>query len=107
MVFATFCKYILYTVSVRLGGRFESKGLYVFIVELTTQFFQLFTYFAFFVVVIRYYGLPLHIIHDLMLTIATFRERLEAFRTYLRVIRNMENTYAPDGTGTGRYICFL
>ena len=42
-------------------------------------------YLAFFVLICTYYGLPLHIMRDLYLTVRSFRSRVADFVRYRRV----------------------
>ncbi len=49
----------------RAQGRWESKGTYVFYLELITDLLHLFVYCVFFVIVFTHYGLPLHLLRDL------------------------------------------
>lgn len=52
---------------------------------------------VFFVLVFNFYGLPLHIIRDVYLTVRTFGNRLRDFMRYREATRNMENRY-PTAT---------
>ena len=52
----------------RLQGRWDDKGVYLFYLELVTDLFHMLVYLAFFVLICTYYGLPLHIMRDLYLT---------------------------------------
>ena len=63
----------------RLGGRWEDKGVYLFYLELVTDLFHMLVYLSFFVLICTYYGLPLHIMRDLYLTCRSFRSRVADF----------------------------
>ena len=60
-VCATFSKYALHINDIRLQGRWDDKGVYLFYLELVTDMFHMLVYLAFFVLICTYYGLPLHI----------------------------------------------
>jgi E3 ubiquitin-protein ligase synoviolin len=123
-VVATFSKYALHLNDLRLGGRWDDKGVYLFYLELVTDLFHMLVYLAFFVTPTRtrtlaltssmrgrmtptfrlwqvlictYYGLPLHIMRDLYLTIRSFRTRVADFVRYRRITHNMHERF-PDAT---------
>ena len=68
-VCSIFAKYALHINDLRLQGRWDEKGVYLFYLELLTDLFHMLVYLAFFVLICTYYGLPLHIMRDLYLTI--------------------------------------
>ena len=41
----------------RLGGRWDDKGVYLFYLELITDLFHMLVYLAFFILICTYYGL--------------------------------------------------
>ena len=96
-VCATFSKYALHLNDLRLGGRWDDKGVYLFYLELITDLFHMLVYLAFFVLICTYYGLPLHIMRDLYLTIRSFRTRVADFIRYRRITHNMNDRF-PDAT---------
>ena len=93
----TFSKYALHVNDLRLGGRWDDKGMYLFYLELIADLFHMLVYLAFFVLICTYYGLPLHIMRDLYLTIRSFRSRVSDFVRYRRVTHNMQERF-PDAT---------
>lgn len=54
-------------------------------------------YLAFFFLICAHYGLPLHIMRDLYLTIRSFRSRVADFLHYRRLTHNMHDRF-PDAT---------
>ena len=90
-------KYALYANDLRLGGRWEDRGVYNFYLELTTDLFHVVVYLAFFIIVCIYYGLPLHILRDLYLTVHSFRSRVADFLRYRAIMRNVQERF-PDAT---------
>jgi E3 ubiquitin-protein ligase synoviolin len=54
-----------------------------------SDFFKLVTYMCFFAIILNYYGLPLHIIRDLYVTMRSFLNRLRDMIQYRRATANM------------------
>ncbi|KAI6135786.1 hypothetical protein EV401DRAFT_1844089 [Pisolithus croceorrhizus] len=75
----------------------QNKSMWVFYVELVTDFLKLSTYLVFFMLIVAFYGLPLNIIRDVYLTGKSFISRLRALFRYRAATRNMEERY-PDAT---------
>ncbi|RPB01375.1 hypothetical protein L873DRAFT_679847 [Choiromyces venosus 120613-1] len=78
-------------------GGWEEKGTWVFYLELTTDLLKLATYLCFFAIVLTWYGLPLHIIRDVYLTLRSFITRIRDFIRYRRATAHMNSRY-PDAT---------
>jgi E3 ubiquitin-protein ligase synoviolin len=57
-VCASFTKYALHVNDMRLGGRWDDKGVYVFYLELVTDLFHMLVYLAFFILICAYPFLP-------------------------------------------------
>ncbi|CAE6481537.1 unnamed protein product [Rhizoctonia solani] len=90
--------YDLYRASRRGGDDappWEHKSMYIFYVELLTDFLKLSTYLAFFLTVLTYYGLPLNIIRDVFLTARSFIGRVRDLLRYRAATRDMDSRY-PD-----------
>ena len=94
----------------------EDKGRWVFYLDLTTgalnqqqsfgstranqqtpDFFKLVLYLTFFCVLCMFYGMPIHIIRDVALTIRSFYKRINDFVRYRQATRDMNARY-PDAT---------
>ncbi|KAI5810053.1 RING finger protein [Peziza echinospora] len=75
----------------------EEKGTWMFYLELGTDFLKLLTYLAFFFIVLTFYGLPLHIIRDVYMTLRSFISRIRDFIRYRRATNDMNARY-PDAT---------
>ncbi|OAA44949.1 RING finger protein [Metarhizium rileyi] len=73
-----------------------SKGEWVLWLDLVTDMIKLGIYLAFFFMLLRFYGLPIHIMRDLFMTSRDFIKRLNALLRYRRAIQEM-NRY-PDAT---------
>ncbi|KIW65634.1 hypothetical protein PV04_07876 [Phialophora macrospora] len=75
----------------------EDKGRYMFYLNLATDFFKLVTYLAFFFILLVFYGLPIHILRDVFLTMRSFFKRISDFMKYRTATRDMNARY-PDAT---------
>ncbi|KLO18382.1 hypothetical protein SCHPADRAFT_899780 [Schizopora paradoxa] len=75
----------------------EDKSMWVFYVELATDFMKLVTYLIFFMVVFAFYGIPLHIIRDVYITARSFYMRFRDLMRYRTATRNMDERY-PNAT---------
>ncbi|KAF5322391.1 hypothetical protein D9619_001388 [Psilocybe cf. subviscida] len=97
----TMSKYILSTYDLRRAGRrggenappWENKSMWVFYIELATDFLKLTTYLIFFIIIITFYGLPLNIVRDVYITARSFVTRLRALHRYQTATRNMDQRY--------------
>ncbi|KIK82212.1 hypothetical protein PAXRUDRAFT_832347 [Paxillus rubicundulus Ve08.2h10] len=98
-------KYLICIVDLRRAQRrggehappWQNKSMWVFYVELVTDFLKLATYLLFFLLIVTLYGLPLNIIRDVYLTGRSFITRLRALIRYRAATRNMDERY-PDAT---------
>ncbi|RDB25352.1 E3 ubiquitin-protein ligase HRD1 [Hypsizygus marmoreus] len=104
-VLNTMCKYVLSAYELRRAGRrggenappWENKSMWVFYIELATDFLKLTTYLVFFMIIITFYGLPLNIVRDVYITARSFITRLRALHRYQTATRNMDQRY-PNAT---------
>ncbi|KAJ3518139.1 hypothetical protein NLJ89_g61 [Agrocybe chaxingu] len=104
-VMNTISKYLLSAYDLRRAGRrggenappWENKSMWVFYIELVTDFLKLTTYLVFFIIIITFYGLPLNIIRDVYITARSFVTRLRALHRYQTATRNMDQRY-PNAT---------
>ena len=70
----------------------EGKGRWVFYLDLATDFFKLVIYLSFFVILLVFYGLPIHIMRDVFLTARSFFKRISDFVKYRTATRGHERT---------------
>ncbi|KAG6819679.1 hypothetical protein H0H93_009712 [Arthromyces matolae] len=104
-VLNTISKYLLSTYELRRAGRrggenappWENKSMWIFYIELATDFLKLTTYLVFFMIIITFYGLPLNIVRDVYITARSFITRLRALHRYQTATRNMDQRY-PNAT---------
>ncbi|WVW79873.1 hypothetical protein I302_101843 [Kwoniella bestiolae CBS 10118] len=75
----------------------EEKSMWLFYVDLTVDFMKLLTYLSFFLVILLHYGLPLHILRDVYMTLRSFVSRCGDLIRYRRATRDMDALY-PDAT---------
>ena len=75
----------------------EGKPRWVFYLDLTTDFFKLVLYLSFFIILLVFYGLPIHIMRDVFLTMRSFFKRISDFIKYRTATRDMNARY-PDAT---------
>jgi E3 ubiquitin-protein ligase synoviolin len=75
----------------------EEKGRWVFYLDLITDFCKLVVYLTFFAILFTFYGLPIHILRDVVVTIRSFGRRLVDFMKYRTATRDMNERY-PDAT---------
>ncbi|KAK5995856.1 E3 ubiquitin-protein ligase synoviolin [Cladobotryum mycophilum] len=73
-----------------------TKGEWVLWLDLLTDMIKLGIYVAFFLMLLMFYGLPIHIMRDLFMTTRDFLKRLNALLRYRRAIQEM-NKY-PDAS---------
>ncbi|KAL8944768.1 MAG: hypothetical protein Q9211_000454 [Gyalolechia sp. 1 TL-2023] len=75
----------------------EEKGLWTFYLDIARDFLKLVLYLTFFCVLCMFYGMPIHIIRDVALTIRSFYKRIRDFVQYKHATRDMNARY-PDAT---------
>ncbi|KAG5951115.1 hypothetical protein E4U53_003744 [Claviceps sorghi] len=73
-----------------------AKGEWVLWLDLVADMIKLGIYIAFFFMLLRFYGLPIHIMRDLFMTSRDFVKRLNALLRYRRAIKEL-NRY-PDAS---------
>ncbi|KAH8174318.1 RING-H2 zinc finger domain-containing protein [Sarocladium implicatum] len=73
-----------------------AKGEWVLWLDLISDTIKLAIYIAFFIMLLLFYGLPIHIMRDLFMTLRDFLKRASALIRYRHAIREM-NQY-PDAT---------
>ncbi|CAG8556480.1 7480_t:CDS:2, partial [Cetraspora pellucida] len=96
-IISTLLKYILNVIDMRREDPWENKSIYVFYLELVTDFFKLITYLIFFAIILVFYGIPLHIIRDVYVTLRSFLQKCGDLIRYRRATRNMNERY-PNAT---------
>ncbi|KAF7321441.1 RING-type domain-containing protein [Mycena kentingensis (nom. inval.)] len=101
----TVSKYLLCAYELRRAGQrggenappWENKSMWVFYIELVTDFLKLSTYMIFFTIIMTYYGIPLNILRDVYVTGRSLITRLRSLQRYQTATRNMDQRY-PNAT---------
>ncbi|KAL5458836.1 hypothetical protein PMIN06_003153 [Paraphaeosphaeria minitans] len=75
----------------------EEKGRWVFFLDLMTDAIKSIVYMVFFFLLLTFYGIPIHIVRDLFMTLRSFSKRLHDFYQYRNATRDMNARY-PDAT---------
>ncbi|KAG9027847.1 E3 ubiquitin-protein ligase hrd1 [Tulasnella sp. JGI-2019a] len=75
----------------------EDRSMYIFYVELLTDFFKLSIYLVFFGAVMTFYGLPLNVVRDVYITARSFVTRVQDLIRYRSATKNMDQKY-PNAT---------
>jgi len=75
----------------------ENKSMLLFYLDLVADFIKLVTYLMFFMVILVCYGLPLHIIRDVYMTMRSFFQKCKDLIQYRKATRNMNERY-PDAS---------
>lgn len=96
---ASFGKYVLHTIDMRREDPWENKSMLLFYLDLVADFIKLVTYLLFFMVILVCYGLPLHIIRDVYMTMRSFFQKCKDLIQYRKATRNMNERY-PDASAT-------
>ena len=94
---AIIAKYILQTIDSRRATPWEDKTTYFSYVDLALDFCKLVAYSALFVVLVHYYGIPLHIVRDVYMTLRSFLEKCRKIIRSRQATANMETRY-PTAT---------
>lgn len=75
----------------------EQRSTILFYLDFFVDLFKLIIYTGFFAVVMAYYGLPIHIIRDLYITVLSFTKRVHDMINYHQIMSNLQSRY-PDVT---------
>ncbi|KAK6540530.1 E3 ubiquitin-protein ligase hrd1 [Orbilia ellipsospora] len=78
-------------------GAWDGKSAWGFNLDIATDLLKLTIYLLFFAIVLMFYGLPLHIVRDVYLTVRGFISRVRDFIAYRKATTHM-NTKYPDAT---------
>ncbi|KAI9483590.1 MAG: hypothetical protein EXX96DRAFT_479553 [Benjaminiella poitrasii] len=110
-IVSTIGKYIINVVDMQSEQTWEGKSMWIFYVDLVTDFFKLVTYLAFFLYICLNYQLPLHIIRDVYVTFRSFVQKCRDLYRYRRATRNMNELYpnatAEDFTRSSDSTCII
>ncbi|KAI8977428.1 hypothetical protein BDF20DRAFT_820497 [Mycotypha africana] len=96
-ILSTIGRYIINLIDMRTEQTWEGKSMYIFYLDLITEFFKLVTYLVFFLYICLNYQLPIHIIRDVYVTFKSFIQKCRDLHRYRRATRNLNELY-PDAT---------
>ncbi|EQC40801.1 hypothetical protein SDRG_01870 [Saprolegnia diclina VS20] len=90
---AVFMRYVLHLIDARVDGTWANKFTYVFYLELITEIVKLIVYLIFFMIIFTYYGMPLHLLRDLWMSIRNLQRRIITYFRYRRITANMNERF--------------
>ncbi|KAL5033626.1 E3 ubiquitin-protein ligase hrd1, variant 2 [Batrachochytrium dendrobatidis] len=90
-------KYILHNIDLRSEAPWEDKSIYFCYVELTVDVLKLVGYSLFFLAIMHFYSIPLHIVRDLYMTLRSVIQKCGDLIKYYRATANMDQRY-PNAT---------
>ena len=90
-------KYILNLSDMSRGGVWENRSVFLFYFEFVIESLKLLASSFFFYTIIKFYGIPLHLLRDLYLTIRSFVIKAKDIVRYRKATANMDKKY-PDAT---------
>jgi E3 ubiquitin-protein ligase synoviolin len=96
-IVSIFGKYLLYLVNLRSEGTWSSKSGYQFCLELLADVVTLCVYIAFFMIILTHYGMPLHILRELWMSLKNLQRRITTYVNYRRLTANLNDRF-PDVT---------
>uniref|UniRef100_K3WJK4 RING-type E3 ubiquitin transferase n=1 Tax=Globisporangium ultimum (strain ATCC 200006 / CBS 805.95 / DAOM BR144) TaxID=431595 RepID=K3WJK4_GLOUD len=94
---AIFLRYVLYVVDSRMDGTWTNKFTYLFYLELVSEIVKLVIYLVFFMLIFSYYGMPLHIVRDLWVSIKNLQRRIASYFRYRKITANLNERF-PNPT---------
>lgn len=83
---------------------FEQRSSVIFYLDFFVDLFKLLIYAGFFAVVMAFYGLPIHIIRDLYVTVISFTKRVRDMVNYHQIMSTLQSRY-PDVTADELAAC--
>lgn len=83
---------------------FEQRSTIIFYLDFFVDLFKLVIYTGFFAVVMAFYGLPIHIIRDLYITVISFTKRVKDMINYHQIMSSLQTRY-PDVTSEELAAC--
>lgn len=75
-------------------GAWEAKAIWLFNMEIATDLVKLLIYLVFFAIVLMFYGLPLHIVRDVYMTLRSFIGRCRDYIRFKKATTQMNVKFA-------------
>jgi len=91
------CKYCLNLADMFANGQWHNKSTFKFYLELIINAVRSILYVVFFMIIFVYYGLPMHLIRDLWVSIKNLIREWKQFRRYRKLCANMDVRF-PNAT---------
>ncbi len=91
-------KFIINALDSRQEGTWERKGALILYLEFITDITQLLIYLAFFGIIMMYYGLPLHIVRNVYLSLRSLSQCVASLMRYRKATANMNERYHTPHT---------
>ncbi|PIA13464.1 hypothetical protein COEREDRAFT_94571 [Coemansia reversa NRRL 1564] len=86
-------KFVLNAIEIIRDGEWDEKVAYVFYIDLFDDLSKLVVYLSFFFALTAFYGLPIHILRELYITVRSFINRCGDWIRYRKAMRNMHVRY--------------
>eukprot|EP00667_Euglena_gracilis_P006918 EG_transcript_6979 len=93
----TLARLILHIVDDCNHHRWENKGKYKFYLEIFSDLLQCLLYTAFFLIILWFYGIPIHLVRELFVTLRSFKKTIADFIRYRKLITCLDERY-PNAT---------
>jgi E3 ubiquitin-protein ligase synoviolin len=93
----TFIRLSLHIVDDRNQHRWENKGKYKFYLEIFSDLLQCILYMGFFVIILWFYGIPIHLVRELFITLRSFKKTISDFLRYRKLVACLDERY-PNAT---------
>ncbi len=90
-------RFAINIVDTMMPNGLPTRGLYMMLTDLLCEVVKLGTYVAFFCLVFKHYGLPIHILRDVYAAYISFYRKFVSFVKYLRLTHNLNSRF-PDAT---------
>jgi E3 ubiquitin-protein ligase synoviolin len=92
-----FLRYLLHLIDTRMENTWTNKFTYLFYLELIAEVMKLIIYLIFFLIIFSYYGMPLHIVRDLWISMKNLQRRITAYFRYRKIAANLNERF-PNPT---------
>lgn len=96
-IVTTLLRYVLFVVDSRMNGTWTNKFTYLFYLELWSEIAKLIVYLVFFALIFTLYGMPLHIVRDLWMSIKNLQRRIASYFRYRKITSNLNERF-PNPT---------
>eukprot|EP01010_Urceolus_cornutus_P000173 NODE_1025_length_1155_cov_55.398734_g779_i0.p1 GENE.NODE_1025_length_1155_cov_55.398734_g779_i0~~NODE_1025_length_1155_cov_55.398734_g779_i0.p1 ORF type:complete len:335 (-),score=34.51 NODE_1025_length_1155_cov_55.398734_g779_i0:55-1059(-) len=93
----TMLRLLLHVVDGRRQHRWENKDQYKFYLEILSDLLQCVLYIGFFGMILYFYGVPIHLIRELFLTLRSFKKTISDFLRYRKLTACLDERF-PNAT---------